>query len=88
MLSRLAIRGRRGLIRLQHAKRKRILADRYANSNVMKPIVLSGIEKRAEEFVKQCMDTAKNTVDVYVITKSANPGNYPSDLSLTYFSAL
>lgn len=55
---------------MQHAKRKRLLADRYANSNVMKSMVLSGIEQRAEEFVKQCTDTGMNAVDVYVGTRS------------------
>ncbi|GKT73025.1 cytochrome P450 [Colletotrichum tofieldiae] len=50
----------------QHAKRKRIIADRYANSNVVKPIVLGGIERRAELFAGQCADAAKRSVDVYV----------------------
>ncbi|KAF6809115.1 GTP-binding protein [Colletotrichum sojae] len=49
-----------------HAKRKRIIADRYANSNVMKPASLSGIEKRAEEFVRQCANSAMACMDVYV----------------------
>ncbi|KAK1450551.1 cytochrome P450 [Colletotrichum melonis] len=54
------------LVKGDHAKRKRIIADRYANSNVVKPIALSGIEKRAEEFVRQCADAASRSVNVYV----------------------
>ncbi|EEU42755.1 uncharacterized protein NECHADRAFT_47676 [Fusarium vanettenii 77-13-4] len=40
-----------------HAKRKRLLADRYANSNVLKPASLNGIENRAREFARQCGDS-------------------------------
>ncbi|KAK1637497.1 cytochrome P450 [Colletotrichum phormii] len=54
------------LVKGDHAKRKRIIVDRYANSNVVKPMALSGIKKRAEEFVKQCTDTTRKSVDVYV----------------------
>ncbi|EXF84646.1 cytochrome P450 [Colletotrichum fioriniae PJ7] len=54
------------LVKGDHAKRKRIIADRYANSNVVKPVALSGIEKRAEEFVRQCADAASRSVNVYV----------------------
>ncbi|CCF34970.1 cytochrome P450 [Colletotrichum higginsianum] len=50
----------------EHAKRKRLIADRYANSNVVKPTAMSGIEKRAEEFARQCADATKTSVDVYV----------------------
>ncbi|KZL79499.1 cytochrome p450 [Colletotrichum incanum] len=49
-----------------HSKRKRIIADRYANSNVVKPMALGGIEKRAESFAKQCADAAERSVDVYI----------------------
>ncbi|KAK1854243.1 GTP-binding protein [Colletotrichum chrysophilum] len=49
-----------------HAKRKRIIADRYANSNVVKPTALSGIEKRAKEFVRQCGEHTKTSMDVYI----------------------
>ncbi|KAJ3956719.1 hypothetical protein N0V92_006731 [Colletotrichum tropicale] len=49
-----------------HAKRKRIIADRYANSNVVKPTALSGIEKRSKEFVRQCGEHTKTSMDVYV----------------------
>ncbi|KAM5367167.1 hypothetical protein ACJZ2D_010157 [Fusarium nematophilum] len=48
-----------------HAKRKRVLADRYANSNVMKPAALGGIETRAREFARICGESAES-VDVYV----------------------
>ncbi|OLN93231.1 putative sterigmatocystin biosynthesis P450 monooxygenase STCB-like protein 8 [Colletotrichum chlorophyti] len=53
------------LEKAEHAKRKRIIADRYANSNVMKPLVLSGIEKRAQVFAGQCGNASKSSVDVY-----------------------
>lgn len=34
-----------------HARRKRILADRYANSNVMKSESLGGVEERSDRFM-------------------------------------
>ncbi|KAM6520224.1 hypothetical protein FALCPG4_013777 [Fusarium falciforme] len=49
-----------------HAKRKRLLADRYANSNVLKPASLNGIENRAREFARQCGDSTGSSVDVYI----------------------
>ncbi|UPK94649.1 hypothetical protein LCI18_005584 [Fusarium solani-melongenae] len=52
--------------RRQHAKRKRLLADRYANSNVLKPASLNGIENRAREFARQCGDSTGSSVDVYI----------------------
>lgn len=50
----------------QHAKRKRIIADRYANSNVVKPAAVSGIESRALEFTRQCEEASGSSVDIYV----------------------
>ncbi|KAG7290626.1 hypothetical protein NEMBOFW57_000629 [Staphylotrichum longicolle] len=38
-----------------HAKRKRILADRYANTNIVRPPSLDGIAERASNFVKRCL---------------------------------
>ncbi|CAH0051860.1 unnamed protein product, partial [Clonostachys solani] len=49
-----------------HAKRKRIIADRYANSNVVKPAAVSGIETRALEFTRQCEEASGSSVDIYM----------------------
>ncbi|KAH6694045.1 cytochrome P450 [Plectosphaerella plurivora] len=40
-----------------HAKRKRILADRYANSNIMKSASLSGIEERSQKFLDRLQES-------------------------------
>ncbi|KAH6663935.1 cytochrome P450 [Plectosphaerella plurivora] len=49
-----------------HAKRKRLLADRYANSNVMKPASLDGIKSLATEFARQCgASSGTQSVDIY-----------------------
>lgn len=55
----------------QHAKRRRILADRYANSNIMRQPSLEGIEKRSMNFVKLCYDSVGDALDLYV----SSPGH-------------
>ncbi|KAL1839081.1 hypothetical protein VTJ49DRAFT_1882 [Mycothermus thermophilus] len=37
-----------------HARRKRIIADRYANSNIVRPKPLGGIAERAAKFAQRC----------------------------------
>jgi len=54
------------LICPQHARRRRILADRYANSNVMRPASLGGIDERSMRFVKKCADAGDKSVDIFV----------------------
>ncbi|EGO58069.1 hypothetical protein NEUTE1DRAFT_82239 [Neurospora tetrasperma FGSC 2508] len=49
-----------------HAKRKRILADRYANSNVMRQKPLNGIIERADRVVKRCAESLDGSLDLYV----------------------
>lgn len=49
----------------QHSQRKRIVADRYANTNVMKPEVLDGLKRKAADFLANCV-RQKECVDVYV----------------------
>ncbi|KAJ0271224.1 hypothetical protein COL940_011185 [Colletotrichum noveboracense] len=65
-----------------HAKRKRIIADRYANSNVVKPTALSGIEKRAKEFVRQCGEHTKTSMDVYNFVIGATSKIDPAPFTL------
>ncbi|KAK4157148.1 eukaryotic translation initiation factor 5 [Chaetomidium leptoderma] len=45
-----------------HAKRKRILADRYANTNIVRPQSLDGIAERAGNFVNRCFQTNSTIV--------------------------
>ncbi|EFX04406.1 serine/threonine-protein kinase [Grosmannia clavigera kw1407] len=52
----------------RHARRRRILADRYANSNVMKPSSLGGIEERSRAFAQLCASAPDQTLDVYSAT--------------------
>ncbi|KJR83259.1 uncharacterized protein SPSK_04125 [Sporothrix schenckii 1099-18] len=49
-----------------HARRRRILADRYANSNIMRGPALAGIEERAQHFTELCKNAAGGVLDIYV----------------------
>ncbi|KAJ5763579.1 hypothetical protein N7533_002260 [Penicillium manginii] len=51
----------------EHSKRKRLFAERYAMTNVMKAKPLAAIHERAMTFVAQCADAGKTSVDVYVL---------------------
>ncbi|KAJ5106319.1 Cytochrome P450 [Penicillium angulare] len=55
------------LPRDEHSKRKRIFAERYAMTNVMKAGPLAAINGRAAAFVSQCAAAGKKSVDVYVL---------------------
>ena len=52
----------------EHARRKRVLADRYANSNVLKPGSMRGIAERAASFVRRCEEAVPSggVVDLFV----------------------
>jgi hypothetical protein len=52
----------------QHSQKKRYLADRYANTNIMKPENLTGIEERAQSMLKKCLEATSSGgyADVYV----------------------
>lgn len=49
-----------------HSQRKRILADRYANTNIMRPETIQGLQDRARSFLKNCLSAPDGFVDVYV----------------------
>ncbi|KAF6836000.1 GTP-binding protein [Colletotrichum plurivorum] len=49
-----------------HAKRKRIIADRYANSNVLRPAPLAGIQERSQNFVKRCEASVGKSHDIFM----------------------
>ncbi|OLN81689.1 putative sterigmatocystin biosynthesis P450 monooxygenase STCB-like protein 5 [Colletotrichum chlorophyti] len=49
-----------------HAKRKRIIADRYANSNVLRPAPLSGIEERSQRFINRCQASVGQSHDIFM----------------------
>ncbi|KFA47172.1 hypothetical protein S40293_09612 [Stachybotrys chartarum IBT 40293] len=53
------------LCKSDHAARKRILADRYANSNVMKESSISGIKERAEKFAQRCTEPYDGVNDIF-----------------------
>ncbi|KAJ6129907.1 hypothetical protein N7512_002687 [Penicillium capsulatum] len=55
------------LPRDEHSKRKRIFAERYAMTNVMKPQPMAAIHERAMSFVRQCAEAGPKSVDVYVL---------------------
>lgn len=54
--------------RAEHSQRKRILADRYANTNIMRPEMIKGLEDRAKLFLEKCL--AETDPDVYVSFRS------------------
>jgi hypothetical protein len=49
-----------------HSQRKRILADKYANTNIMRPEHLHGLKERSRTFLRNCTLTAGGEVDIYV----------------------
>lgn len=48
-----------------HARRKRALADRYANSNVTRGESIGGIEERSRRFVGRVMGARDGSMDIY-----------------------
>ncbi|XWX01027.1 hypothetical protein V2A60_009052 [Cordyceps javanica] len=53
------------LNKADHAKRKRILADRYANTNILRSASMDGIQERSAKFVRRCASAAGAT-DVFM----------------------
>ena len=49
-----------------HSQRKRILADKYANTNIMRSEHLEGLKDRAQAFLQNCYSAPEGEVDVYV----------------------
>lgn len=58
--------GRALLTGPKHSKRRRIIADRYANSNVMRDASLHGLQERSQNFIKVCTQLPNQEMDVYV----------------------
>lgn len=54
------------LNRQDHAERKRLFADRYAMTNIIKPEIMEGIEIRANSVIEKCKASAGSYLDVYV----------------------
>jgi len=52
----------------QHSYMKRYMADRYANTSIMKPEVLDGVSSHAKDFLKKCLEgnCANGYADIYV----------------------
>jgi hypothetical protein len=57
---------------LQHGRRKRNIADRYANTNIMRPVSLRGIEQRSSNFLKLCEAAGERSMDVFVAGPLSN----------------
>ncbi|KAK3995982.1 putative sterigmatocystin biosynthesis P450 monooxygenase [Cladorrhinum sp. PSN332] len=49
-----------------HARRKRIIADRYANTNVVRQGSLDGVTERANKFVGLCKGSVGGSLDIFV----------------------
>ncbi|KAL7786706.1 cytochrome P450 [Trichoderma ceciliae] len=54
------------LNKADHAKRKRILADRYANSNIMKSASVVGVQERSSKFVRRCVSSPGGVTDIFM----------------------
>ncbi|KAG6039981.1 hypothetical protein E4U41_001773 [Claviceps citrina] len=54
------------LNKADHAKRKRILADRYTNTNVMRSASLEGIHERSRAFLHRCTEAGSSATDIFV----------------------
>ncbi|KAE8451562.1 hypothetical protein EG329_003635 [Mollisiaceae sp. DMI_Dod_QoI] len=54
------------LERGDHSQKKRHVAGQYANTNIMHPQVLGGIQDRATAFVKRCEESGRSGMDVYI----------------------
>ncbi|RDW79808.1 hypothetical protein BP6252_04446 [Coleophoma cylindrospora] len=54
------------LVKGDHSQKKRYIAGQYANTNIMRPQVMSGIQDRADVFVQQCRNSAGMSTDAYV----------------------
>lgn len=50
----------------QHSQKKRHIASQYANTNILRPQVMRGIQERANEFVKKCVDSGGEGMEAYV----------------------
>ncbi|RDA87489.1 hypothetical protein CP532_1646 [Ophiocordyceps camponoti-leonardi (nom. inval.)] len=51
----------------QHAKRKRIIADRYASSNVLRGLAIQGIRQCSRNFLSRCTSASESrTSDIFV----------------------
>ncbi|KEQ92507.1 hypothetical protein AUEXF2481DRAFT_7592 [Aureobasidium subglaciale EXF-2481] len=50
----------------EHSQRKRILADRYANTNIMRPETIDALTERAKQFLENCLAENGGDADVYV----------------------
>ncbi|KAM0349329.1 hypothetical protein ACHAPU_003738 [Fusarium lateritium] len=53
------------LVKGDHAKRRRMIGDRYANSNVMKAGPIAGIQERSKKFLERCANSPERTADVF-----------------------
>ncbi|KAL1310653.1 hypothetical protein AAFC00_000921 [Neodothiora populina] len=54
-----------------HGQRKRVFADRYANTNIVRPEMLSALQARARLFLRNCLQTRSSNdggcdPDIYV----------------------
>lgn len=57
---------RGGADEMKHAKRKRILADRYANSNIMRGSAIAGVQERSRRFVERCTSSGTQAHDTFM----------------------
>ncbi|KAH7419068.1 cytochrome P450 [Cadophora sp. MPI-SDFR-AT-0126] len=54
------------LVKGDHSQKKRYIAGQYANTNIMRPQVMGGIQERAEAFIKKCTEAQGHSIDAYI----------------------
>ncbi|KAF7592007.1 hypothetical protein BBP40_000787 [Aspergillus hancockii] len=50
----------------KHARRKKLFADRYAMTNVVRPEIVQGIQDRAASVIEKCKASLDSHLDVYI----------------------
>ncbi|CZT40831.1 related to benzoate 4-monooxygenase cytochrome P450 [Rhynchosporium secalis] len=54
------------LVKGDHSQKRRYIAGQYANTNIMRPQVMEGIQDRAEAFAKRCAESQGTSLDAYI----------------------
>ncbi|KAF4635358.1 hypothetical protein G7Y89_g2744 [Cudoniella acicularis] len=49
-----------------HSQKKRHIANQYANTNILRPQVIKGIQELADAFVNKCVESQEKSMDAYV----------------------
>nr|WGZ60647.1 cytochrome P450 [Fusarium reticulatum] len=54
------------LLKGPHSQRRRVIADRYANTNINREASIHGILERSQNFITRCKEAPKQQLDIYM----------------------